>query len=114
MRIFFDEVHADPEIRRRFDASQVEFQKATETFSLDRARQRFREARTAYSECSAYFERNDSRCDAGFRTPDRAASCRRAPPRIRAREPESASNNLLLLAMTVIEIFTKGALAKQA
>jgi AcrR family transcriptional regulator len=113
MRIFFDEVHADPEIRRRFDASQVEFQKATETFSLDRARQRFREARTAYSECSAYFERNDF--DAM-----RASVSRRglvppgAPAHPRAGQPESASNNLLLLAMTVIEIFTKGALAKKA
>jgi hypothetical protein len=29
-------------------------------------------------------------------------------------QKESASNNLLLLAMTVIEIFTKGALAKKA
>jgi hypothetical protein len=37
-----------------------------------------------------------------------------APAHPRAGQPESASNNLLLLAMTVIEIFTKGALAKKA
>lgn len=96
MRIFFDEVHADPEIRRRFDVSQVEFQKATERFLLIGRDKGF--VRPELHIPSAARILNAMVLDA-----------------MRASvQKESASNNLLLLAMTVIEIFTKGALAKKA
>ena len=96
MRIFLDEVHADPEIRRRFDVSQVEFQKATERFLLIGRDKGF--VRPELHIPSAARILNAMILDA-----------------MRASvQKESASNNLLLLAMTVIEIFTKGALAKKA
>ena len=94
MRIFFDEVHADPEIRRRFNASQIEFQKATERFLLIGLEKGF--IRPGLHIPSAARILNAMILDA-----------------VRAStEPESPANNLLLIAMTVIEIFTKGALAQ--
>lgn len=96
LRIFFDEVHADPEIRKRFEASRAEFQLATERF-LNIGR------------------------DKGFVRPElhipstaRILNAMILDAMRASTNPESASNNLLLLAMTLIEIFTKGALVKTA
>lgn len=92
LRIFFDEVYADPEIRRRFDASQAEFQLTTERF-LNIGR------------------------DKGFVRPElhipstaRILNALILDTMRASAAAESASNNLLLLAMTLIEVFTKGAL----
>jgi AcrR family transcriptional regulator len=113
MRIFFDEVHADPEIRRRFDVSQVEFQKATERFLLIGRDKGF--VRPELHIPSAARILNAMILDAMRASVSRQSGLvpPGAPAHPRAGQPESASNNLLLLAMTVIEIFTKGALAKQ-
>jgi AcrR family transcriptional regulator len=96
LRIFFNEVYADAEIRRRFEASQAEFQSSTERF-LDIGR------------------------DKGFIRPElhipsaaRILNAMILDAVRAATTAESASNNLLLLAMTLFEIFTRGALTKPA
>lgn len=94
LRIFFDEVHADPEIRKRFEASQTEFQLATERF-LNIGREK------------------------GFIRPDlhvpsmaRILNAMILDAMRASVSPESPSNNLLLLAMTLIEVFRNGALVR--
>lgn len=92
LRIFFDEVNADPEIKKRFEASQIEFQRSTERFlgiGLEKG-----------------FIRNELHIPSAARILNAMIlDAMRA-----ATQAESASNNLLLLATTLIEIFTKGAL----
>jgi AcrR family transcriptional regulator len=92
MRIFFDEVHADPEIRKRFEASQVEFQNATERFLVIGR------------------EKNFLRPELHIPSAARILNAMILDAMRASTQKESASNNLLLIAMTVIEIFTKGAL----
>lgn len=96
LRIFFDEVHADPEIRKRFEASQIEFQLATERF-LQIGRDK------GFIRSELHIPSTARILNAMIFDAMRAAASSAA---------ESSSNNLLLLAMTVMEIFTKGALVK--
>lgn len=92
IRIFFEEIHADPEIRRRFEAAQAEFLDTTIRFlTIGR--------------------------DKGFIRPELhiPSTARLLNAMIydimRAGiQPESASTNLLLLATSLIEFFTKGAM----
>lgn len=95
MRIFFEEVHADPEIRRRFNASQIEFQKATERF-LNIGR-----------------DKGFIRSELHIPSAARILNAMILDAMRASTEPESPANNLLLIAMTVIEIFTKGALTSK-
>jgi len=92
LRIFFDEVHAAPEIRRRFEASQQAFQLATERF-LDIGRDK------GFLRGELHIPSTARLLNAMILDAMRASV-----------EPATASNNLLLLAMTLIEVFTKGAL----
>ncbi len=93
IRIFFEEIHADPEIRRRFEAAQAEFLETTVRFlTIGR--------------------------DKGFIRPElhvpstaRILNAMIYDIMRAGTEVESVSNNLLLLATTLIEVFTKGALA---
>lgn len=96
LSIFFDEVHADPEIRKRFEASQVEFQVATERF-LQIGRDK------GFVRPELHIPSTARILNAMIFDAMRAAA---------SSASESSSNNLLLLAMTVMEIFTKGALVK--
>jgi AcrR family transcriptional regulator len=94
IRIFFEEIHADPEIRRRFEAAQLEFDKTSERFlTIGR--------------------------DKGFVRPEihipsaaRLLNAMIYDTMRAATETESASSNLLLLATTLIDVFTKGAMPK--
>jgi AcrR family transcriptional regulator len=112
LRIFFEEVYADPEIRRRFEASQAEFQVATERF-LDVGRQKGF-IRPELHIPSAARILNAMILDAV------RASVSYQNVRVPAENhtqgstsrPESESNNLLLLAMTLMQIFTRGALTE--
>ena len=92
IRIFFEEAHADPEIRRRFEAAQAEFLDTTVRFlTIGR--------------------------DKGFIRPElhipstaRLLNAMIYDTMRAATEAESASTNLLLLATTLIEMFTRGAM----
>lgn len=92
LRIFFDEVNADPEIRKRFEASQVEFQLSTERF------------------LGIGLEKGFIRPELHIPSAARILNAMILDAMRAATQSESASNNLLLLATTLIEIFTKGAL----
>jgi len=94
LRIFFDEVHADPEIRKRFEASQVEFQEATERF-LNIGR-----------------EKGFLRGELHVPSTARLLNAMIFDAMRASVEPAVASNNLLLLAMTLIEVFTRGTLTR--
>ena len=109
LRIFFDEVHADPEIRKRFEASQAEFQLATERFlqiGRDKGfvRPELHVPSTARILNAMIFDA--MRAAASSSAESGASSGGPAHP------ATTASNNLLLLAMTVLEVFTKGALVR--
>lgn len=114
LRIFFDEVHADPEIRRRFEVSQGEFQLATERF-LNIGREKGFVRPELHIPSTARIL-NAMIFDAMRAAAASAESVARtdgiAPAGGPAHSHATASNNLLLLAMTVMEIFTKGALAR--
>lgn len=92
LRIFFDEVNADPEIRKRFEASQVEFQLSTERF------------------LGIGLEKGFIRPELHIPSAARILNAMILDAMRAATQSESASNNLLLLATTLIEILTKGAL----
>ena len=94
LRIFFDEVHADPEIRKRFEASQVEFQEATERF-LNIGR-----------------EKGFLRGELHVPSTARLLNAMIFDAMRASVEPAVASNNLLLLAMTLIEVVPRGTLPR--
>ncbi len=106
LRIFFDEVHADPEIRKRFEASQGEFQLATERFLQIGRDKGF--VRPELHVPSTARILNAMIFDAMRAAASSSAESAGAP----AHPGATASNNLLLLAMTVMEVFTKGALVR--
>jgi len=92
MRIYFDEVSSDPAIKKRFDAAQGEFQLSTERFiaiGIDKGfvRPELHVPSAARLLNAMIFETMRS-----------------------ATAASDASSNLLLLAMTLIDLFTKGAL----
>lgn len=92
LRIFFDEVHADPEIKKRFEISQAEFQLMTEKFLHVGQQKGF------------------VRAELHIPSLGRLLNALILETMRSATRAESASNNLLLLATTLIEVFTKGAL----
>jgi AcrR family transcriptional regulator len=94
IRIFFEEIHADPEIRRRFEAAQTEFLATTVRF-LTIGRDK------GFIRAELHVPSTARLLNAMIYDTMRAAT-----------EAESASSNLLLLATTLIEVFTQGALAR--
>lgn len=92
LRIFFDEVNADPEIKKRFEISQAEFQLSTERF------------------LGIGLNKGFIRAELHIPSAARILNAMILHAMRAATQAESASNNLILLATTLIEIFTKGAL----
>lgn len=94
IKIFFEEIHADPEIRRRFEAAQAEFLETTIRFlTIGR-------------------DKGFIRSELHVPSAARILNAMIYDTMRAVTESASASNNLLLLATTLIEVFTKGALAK--
>lgn len=92
IRIFFEEAYADPEIRRRFEAAQAEFLDTTIRF-LTIGRDK------GFIRAELHIPSTARILNAMIYDTMRAGT-----------EAESASTNLLLLATTLIEVFTKGAM----
>lgn len=88
--IFFEEIHADPEIRRRFEAAQAEFLETTIRF-LTIGREK------GFIRAELHVPSTARLMNAMIYDIMRAAT-----------ETESPSNNLLLLATTLIDLFTHG------
>jgi len=95
IRIFFDEAYADPEIRRRFEAAQAEFLETTVRF-LTIGRDK------GFIRSELHIPSTARLLNAMVYDVMRAGT-----------EPDSASSNILLLATSLIEMFTKGAMPKQ-
>ena len=92
IRIFFEEIHADPEIRRRFEAAQAEFLDTTIRFlTIGR-------------------EKGFIRPELHVPSTARLMNAMVYDIMRAGTQADSASTNLLLLATTLIEFFTKGAM----
>ena len=92
IRIFFEEVYADPEIRKSFEAAQAEFLDTTIRFlTIGR-------------------EKGFVRPELHIPSTARLMNAMVFDTMRAGTEPESASSNILLLATTLIDLFARGAM----